>query len=152
VQSLPSRFFELMQEDFPKCDLLIVMGTSLAVQPFASLIHQVSDETPRVLVNRERVGEASGDPEARLRALLEGRSTGGFAFGEGNYRDALYLGDCDDAVRQLCDHLGWTAELDDLLHSAARANGSGEGAGAASRSSSPTEDADSLATGSKECS
>jgi len=28
----------LLSQDMPKCDLLIVMGTSLVVQPFASLV------------------------------------------------------------------------------------------------------------------
>ena len=30
-------------------------------------------------------------------------------------RDALYLGDCDAGVRQLCQLLGWEAELDALI-------------------------------------
>ena len=33
-EPLPKRFFELAEEDFPQADLLIVMGTSLAVQVF----------------------------------------------------------------------------------------------------------------------
>lgn len=37
-ENLPARFFSCMQSDFLKVDLLIVMGTSLQVQPFASLI------------------------------------------------------------------------------------------------------------------
>lgn len=37
-ESLPARFFQYMATDFSKADLLIVMGTSLTVQPFASLI------------------------------------------------------------------------------------------------------------------
>jgi hypothetical protein len=37
-ESLPPRFFELAPLDFSAADLLIVMGTSLAVQPFAGLI------------------------------------------------------------------------------------------------------------------
>ena len=37
-ESLPDRFHDLAQRDFGRCDLLIVMGTSLTVQPFASLI------------------------------------------------------------------------------------------------------------------
>ena len=36
-ESLPPRFFQGMKTDFPQGDLLIVMGTSLTVQPFASL-------------------------------------------------------------------------------------------------------------------
>ena len=30
-------------------------------------------------------------------------------------RDALFLGDCDDGVRQLCQLLGWEADLDALV-------------------------------------
>ncbi len=37
-ESLPARFFQYMATDFSKADLLIVLGTSLTVQPFASLI------------------------------------------------------------------------------------------------------------------
>lgn len=37
-ESLPTRFFDLMTTDFKRCDLLIIMGTSLTVQPFASLV------------------------------------------------------------------------------------------------------------------
>jgi hypothetical protein len=33
------------------------MGTSLKVQPFASLVGRVGSDVPRLLVNRERVGE-----------------------------------------------------------------------------------------------
>ena len=54
---LPERFFRLAAEDFPQCDLLIVTGTSLKVQPFASLVGRVGSDVPRLLVNRERVGE-----------------------------------------------------------------------------------------------
>ena len=31
AESLPKRFFRLVNEDFPQADLLIVMGTSLKV-------------------------------------------------------------------------------------------------------------------------
>uniref|UniRef100_A0A671KL47 NAD-dependent protein deacetylase sirtuin-2 n=1 Tax=Sinocyclocheilus anshuiensis TaxID=1608454 RepID=A0A671KL47_9TELE len=37
-ENLPDRFFTSMKMDFPRCDLLIIMGTSLQVQPFASLV------------------------------------------------------------------------------------------------------------------
>ena len=37
-ENLPSRFFQLLPDDFRRCDLLIIFGTSLAVQPFASLV------------------------------------------------------------------------------------------------------------------
>lgn len=37
-ESLPEKFWKMVPQDFPQADLLIVMGTSLVVQPFASLI------------------------------------------------------------------------------------------------------------------
>ncbi|KAG6465943.1 hypothetical protein O3G_MSEX015522, partial [Manduca sexta] len=37
-ESLPDRFQECLQQDFEHCDMLIIMGSSLEVQPFASLI------------------------------------------------------------------------------------------------------------------
>ncbi|KAJ1742750.1 hypothetical protein LPJ78_002342 [Coemansia sp. RSA 989] len=102
-EGLPQRFFELLDADFDVCDLLIVMGTSLQVHPFASLIDQVPRSTPRLLVNRERVGESS---------------IGGIGFDfDGKHvrntlhRDALILGDCDEACLLLADHLGWKEEL-----------------------------------------
>lgn len=93
-EELPRRFFTLAEQDFPVCDLLIVMGTSLKVQPFASLTGRVSAAVPRLLINRERVG----GPEPMLDAL--GFETpGAFDFSEDSgYRDALQLGDCDTAV------------------------------------------------------
>ena len=38
-----------------RCDLLVVMGTSLVVQPFASLVDRVPPDCPRLLINREKV-------------------------------------------------------------------------------------------------
>jgi len=55
-EPLPHRVEHCKKIDFAKCDLLIVAGTSLQVQPFASLIMQVPASTPRVLFNREPVG------------------------------------------------------------------------------------------------
>lgn len=37
-EALPTNFYENITSDFEKCDLLIILGSSLAVQPFASLI------------------------------------------------------------------------------------------------------------------
>lgn len=70
-------------------DLALVLGTSLTVQPFASLPDMVKDATPRVLFNLERVGSLGSRPD-----------------------DVLVLGDCDSGVRKLADELGWGGELD----------------------------------------
>lgn len=89
-------FGEALPESFHRnrslpasADLAIVMGTSLTVQPFASLPSFVSEETPRVLINLERVGGLGSRPD-----------------------DVLMLGDCDDGVRKFADAMGWREELE----------------------------------------
>jgi NAD-dependent histone deacetylase SIR2 len=74
-----------------EADLAIVMGTSLTVQPFASLPSFVKEETPRILINLERVGGLGGRAD-----------------------DVLLLGDCDAGVRKLANALGWGDELESL--------------------------------------
>ena len=58
-ENLPRRFFERTAADLPACDLLVVMGTSLVVQPFASMIDEVAKDCPRLLINREKAGTVS---------------------------------------------------------------------------------------------
>ena len=93
-------------------ELLIVMGTSLKVQPFASLVGRVREHVPRLLINRERVGES--DPMLDMLGLV---SPGALTFDEGNYRDAEWLGDCDAGICDLARRLGWEAELELLVAS-----------------------------------
>lgn len=60
-------------------------------------------DTPRVLINREHVGEPT----------IFG---GGFYFDEDVcYRDAFVQGSCDDNVQKLCQLLGWEEDLTDLM-------------------------------------
>ncbi|XP_027487186.1 NAD-dependent protein deacetylase sirtuin-2-like [Corapipo altera] len=119
-ESLPSRFFTLLQSDFQKVDLLIIMGTSLQVQPFASLVSRVPVNTPRLLINKEKTGQS--DP---LMSLM------GFGCGmdfdsEKAYRDVAWLGDCDSGCLALAELLGWKEELEELVrreHAAIDAGG-----------------------------
>lgn len=109
-ENLPERFFKCMNSDFKKCDLLIIMGTSLAVQPFASLLNQVTDECPRLLINMEKVGQASG---MSLASFIVGD---GLRFDqEGNYRDVALIGSCDDGCNMLAEKLGWSQDLKKLV-------------------------------------
>ncbi|CAK1552338.1 unnamed protein product [Leptosia nina] len=108
-ESLPSRFTECLQEDFQKCDMLIIMGSSLEVQPFASLIDMVPEWCPRLLINREKAGMRS--PILRLWGLM----SGGLQLDEGAVRDVARLGDCDDGCQDLADRLGWGDELRALV-------------------------------------
>eukprot|EP00996_Jenningsia_fusiforme_P001278 NODE_2170_length_1272_cov_36.791496_g1697_i1.p1 GENE.NODE_2170_length_1272_cov_36.791496_g1697_i1~~NODE_2170_length_1272_cov_36.791496_g1697_i1.p1 ORF type:complete len:372 (-),score=78.89 NODE_2170_length_1272_cov_36.791496_g1697_i1:156-1184(-) len=103
-ESLPRHFSVRATQDMPKADLVIVMGTSLKVQPFSGLVDAVSDLCPRLLINRELVGERDSVDEV------------GFRFdAEDNYRDVAMLGDCDAGIRVLCDRLGWTDELKSMM-------------------------------------
>ncbi|XP_022103171.1 NAD-dependent protein deacetylase sirtuin-2-like isoform X4 [Acanthaster planci] len=100
---------DLPKEDFPKCDLLIVMGTTLMVQPFSSLIDTVPETTPRLLINYEMCGKC--DPLMKFSG-----QTVGFQFGyEDNYRDVAFLGSCDEGCYKLAELLGWKDELEQLI-------------------------------------
>lgn len=109
-ESLPTHFFQWMAKDFPECDLLIVIGTSLQVQPFASLIHKVPPTTPRLLINNEVVGQV--DPQLAIFGL--GKQ--GFRFGmDNNYRDVSLIGDCQEGVKKLVELIGWKEDFEILL-------------------------------------
>jgi len=109
-ENLPKKFFDNINDDFSKCDLLIVMGTSLKVNPFASLIDNVSDTTPRLLINREKVGQYSDDILSNIVGLR------GFDFDNPNTLDIALLKDCDDGVKQLANKLGWLSQLEKLVY------------------------------------
>eukprot|EP00747_Dinoflagellata_sp_TGD_P191257 gnl/TRDRNA2_/TRDRNA2_54384_c0_seq1.p1 gnl/TRDRNA2_/TRDRNA2_54384_c0~~gnl/TRDRNA2_/TRDRNA2_54384_c0_seq1.p1 ORF type:complete len:522 (+),score=87.75 gnl/TRDRNA2_/TRDRNA2_54384_c0_seq1:121-1686(+) len=114
-ESMPKRFNEMSEADFPKADLLIVCGTSLAVEPFASLINQVNSTVSRVLLNRNRVGEASGTKlVSNTSGPFFGANGAGFCFNDGG-RDMCLLGDCDDVTRLLAEQLGWANDLQRLI-------------------------------------
>lgn len=89
-EALPSEFFD-NRDLLSEADLCIVLGTSLSVQPFASLPHLVTESTPRVLINMERVGDLGSRPD-----------------------DVLILKDCDTGAKELAAALGWTDELEAL--------------------------------------
>jgi NAD+-dependent protein deacetylase SIR2 len=89
-EALPEAFFQ--NRHVPAmADLVIVMGTSLSVQPFASLPQFASESVPRVLINKEIVGDFGSRPD-----------------------DVVVLGDCDEGVKRLADALGWRDELESM--------------------------------------
>ncbi|KAL3085964.1 hypothetical protein niasHS_009006 [Heterodera schachtii] len=103
-ENLHSRFFSSASVDLPNCGLLIVMGTSLVVRPFASLVNQVPSGTPRLLINLERA------------------RTDLFRYDEpGNIRDVFWQGKCDEGVERLAKMLGWEQEFEALLSGRAEA-------------------------------
>jgi NAD-dependent deacetylase sirtuin 2 len=108
-ERLPERFFSLADEDFEKCDLLIIIGTSLTVQPFAGLIDNVPLKTPRLLINKTKSGQNSEI------ARLLGISSGLDFDSEDNFRDVLLLEDCDKGCQQLAEALDWGQELKEMI-------------------------------------
>lgn len=109
-ENLPRRFFNLIESDFKECDFLIILGSSLAVQPFASLIDRVPKTCPRLLINREKVGEKSN-----IMSLIGMRSGLDFSKTAKQKRDVCWLGDCDDGCLLLAEKLGWGEELNKII-------------------------------------
>ncbi|EIW59108.1 NAD-dependent deacetylase sirtuin-2, partial [Trametes versicolor FP-101664 SS1] len=87
-ESLPPVFHQKVPR-LRSADLLIVIGTSLTVHPFASLTSLVPEGCPRVLINMDPAGDFGGRAD-----------------------DVTLLGRCDEIVRDLCRELGWEEELD----------------------------------------
>ncbi|SPO25209.1 related to NAD-dependent histone deacetylase [Ustilago trichophora] len=121
-ESLPSRFVRCIP-DLRSADLLIVMGTSLQVQPFASLIDAVPSTCPRVLINLERVGELASSDGYQGGGMGAGMyNETGFDFdgltygGKDKTRDVFYQGKADDGVAELVKLMGeeWENELRQL--------------------------------------
>ncbi|KAG8234918.1 hypothetical protein J437_LFUL015326 [Ladona fulva] len=89
-EQLPAKFW-LHNLDTADTDLLIVLGTSLEVQPFASICDAVPRNTPRLLINRELVG----------------------SFGYRDF-DNMLVGDIIESIRNLAKDIGWEEELSKL--------------------------------------
>ncbi|XDG07528.1 hypothetical protein ABKA04_007143 [Annulohypoxylon sp. FPYF3050] len=87
-EQLPENFYNNINVT-ATADLVLVMGTSLLVHPFAGLPRNARERVPRVLFNLERVGDLGTRAD-----------------------DVLVLGDCDSGVRKLADELGWREELE----------------------------------------
>jgi NAD-dependent histone deacetylase SIR2 len=83
--------FEVQEKKLEEADLMIILGTSLSVHPCSRLPRSVGKGVPRVLVNREKVGDIGSREE-----------------------DVCILGGCDEGVRKLADALGWREELETL--------------------------------------
>lgn len=98
-ENLPSRFGQLIHGDLMQTDLLIVIGTSLAVAPVNIIPQFVPNHCPRVLLNKKLVGDFCPSKVP------------------GNMRDVFEEGECDDSVKRLCGFLGWVHELEELNQS-----------------------------------
>jgi len=102
--SLPNRYFANIKSDFQDCDLLIIMGTSLTVHPFADLINEGKSDMTRLLLNLTKPGKVSGIVGFLLSKNVD--------FSRKN--DCVLLDYCDKSVERICDALGWGQELDNV--------------------------------------
>ncbi|CAG9537396.1 unnamed protein product [Cercopithifilaria johnstoni] len=108
-ENLPERFFNCSIRDFPKCDLLIIMGTSLVVHPFAGLVDEVNDDVPRLLINLTEAGR-------NMSSLFSFGGNSGLRYRDkNNYRDVFWQGTSDDGAWKLAELLGWKTELEKLI-------------------------------------
>ncbi|OHT05467.1 NAD-dependent protein deacetylase sirtuin-2 [Tritrichomonas foetus] len=92
---LPNIFFEQYPADLNEADLLIVVGTSLEVYPFASLPKKVRPEVKRFVISKK----------AQKLSLFKFKTD----------RDWQIVGDCQEIAKSICDLLGWRNALDTLL-------------------------------------
>lgn len=79
-KGLPDEFHTVMASDKDKCDLLIVMGSSLKVRPVALIPSSIPNQVPQILINREQLHHLEFDVEL--------------------------LGDGDVIINQICHRLG----------------------------------------------
>ncbi|PAA93054.1 hypothetical protein BOX15_Mlig023715g2 [Macrostomum lignano] len=90
-EDLPARFWHYLR-DFAHCDLLIVLGTSLQVEPFAGIVDSTRLTVPRLLINRDAVGPFRGAKPRRP-------------------NDLAATGDLVERVLELANLAGWSDEL-----------------------------------------
>ena len=91
-EALPAHLYRAIEEDLPRCDLVIVMGTSLKVGgSVLEIVRRVDRRVPLVLINKECV---------KLPAFSQGF-------------DVSLLGQCDEVMHFLCQRLGWEGLSDD---------------------------------------
>ncbi|XP_052800890.1 uncharacterized protein LOC128231753 isoform X2 [Mya arenaria] len=92
-EDLPRRFYSYMK-DMLQTDLVLVMGTSLEVQPFAGIIDTVRQNIPRVLFNREAVGPFRFNRRAQ---------------------DIVAAGDLVDGMVKFASQVGWSEDMKQLI-------------------------------------
>lgn len=97
------------RQDFARCDLLIIIGTSLQVQPFAGLVDKVHNSIPRLLINLEKCGQGN------LMSKLLGLGCGLDFDSEANFRDVALIGTCDQGCSEMAERLGWKDELAQII-------------------------------------
>eukprot|EP01006_Ploeotia_vitrea_P012260 TRINITY_DN32570_c0_g1_i1.p1 TRINITY_DN32570_c0_g1~~TRINITY_DN32570_c0_g1_i1.p1 ORF type:complete len:295 (+),score=34.62 TRINITY_DN32570_c0_g1_i1:53-937(+) len=87
-ESLPDRF-AAARWDCKDADVVLILGTSLVVHPFADMVKKPGPHVPRVLINNKQVG-----------------ANVGLKVGAGS-RDVFLQGDCQTVIEELVSALDW---------------------------------------------
>jgi len=88
-EALPEEFQKIIAEDCQKCDLLLVIGSSLRVYPVGyipRLIGEVNPNIPQILINNEIVAKP-------------------------HEWDYFFEGTCDGSVKEIAKMLSWKDEI-----------------------------------------
>ncbi|KAK7874399.1 hypothetical protein R5R35_001495 [Gryllus longicercus] len=96
-EGIPQRVVSKCRSDFRSCDLLLILGSSLTVEPIASFAGLVKKKCPRVLINRTPVQKR------------------GFRFQNSDSRDIAWYGNSDEGCSTLALYLGWEKDLVKLM-------------------------------------
>lgn len=100
-ENLPTRFSTCRQSDCPKCDLLIIIGTSCEVSPFNETPLLVPKNTPRIVFNKDPLREVPGTAALRKSFhFTNDKST----------RDYFIQGLCDDTFVNFLALIPWTKQ------------------------------------------
>lgn len=132
-ESLSHRFFELSHQDLREARILLILGSSLQVHPFAALPDMCRNRCHRFIINREKpdgfklrtqhsptyypTGGGTSPSDDNSRKDITRRKLQQQQQQQGTRRkrqgiDQFIQGDCDEAVEQLCDLLGWREALE----------------------------------------
>lgn len=114
-EDLPRRFALMSGRDLPRCDLLIIMGTSLTVFPFAGLVLLVNKHCRRLLINKEPV---EGFTAGKLSPICCCKQFNVCKLSEQlekNPRDHFIRGDSDHICATLAEMCGWLDDFNRLI-------------------------------------
>ena len=95
-EPLPPNFLPSLESiKDKKCDLMIILGTSLAVAPFNKVVSMPHQDVPRVLINLENTDQTGFDFDDLI-----------------NHPERLFLkGKCDDVIQKLLNDAGKSQEF-----------------------------------------
>jgi NAD-dependent histone deacetylase SIR2 len=97
-EALPNEFLDAIKpQNLEKVDLLLVLGTALAVKPFNLIIQMIKQKCPKVLFNMNNT-----------------KDTGGYDFTKGEGK-LFVQGKCDETIIKLVKDCGWESEFLEVL-------------------------------------